>query len=205
MSNNILISQAEFARLMNVSKQAVSKAIKEKRLTPVIDPKDGKLKLNPDMATAEWRRKTDFRIENSGMSNTGGPAYHPSDTGSDPDDDGVTKESGGLYKAKTDKERMQAKILELEFKEKTGELISAERAKKDAFKLGRLTRDAVLNVPNQICDELAAESDPFQIHHKLTVALTRALDDLVKLASETSSEHAEDNDPEEEVDEEDEE
>jgi transcriptional regulator with XRE-family HTH domain len=180
--SNVFITQSEFAKLMGVSKQAVSKAIKEKRLTQVIDYSTGKLMLNPEMATAEWSKKTEMRIENSQM----GANYRPIG-GQSPDDpanedDGISKETGGLYKAKTDKERIQAKILELEYKELTGELIPADRVKKDAFKLARLLREAVLNVPARICNELAAETDPFKVHQKLSTALTAALSNMVEEA-----------------------
>lgn len=172
---------------MGVSKQAVSKAVAEGRIQLILDHSDGKMKLNPDLASKQWREKTLPRIENSKITNPfkessianlsnkelkeefGGKASHILD-------------DADLMEAKTEKERFQAKLLELEFKEKTGELISAEKAKKEAFKLGRLIRDAILNVPSQICNELAAETDPFKVHNKLSYALTKALEVMVEEA-----------------------
>jgi predicted transcriptional regulator len=180
MSNNLFISQSEFAKLMGVSKQAVSKAVSEGRIQLILDHSDGKMKLNPDLASKQWREKTLPRIENSKITNPfkeskelkeefGSKAPHLMD-------------DADLMEAKTEKERFQAKLLELEFKEKTGELISAEKAKREAFKLGRILRDAILNVPSQICNELAADTDSFVVHQKLSMALTRALEAMVEEA-----------------------
>lgn len=165
---------------MGVSKQAVSKAVKEGRIQLILDHSDGKMKLNPDLAAKQWRDKTLVRVENSKITNPfpNKSPYEPKDDGANGDTSHDLDEAD-LLKAKTEKEILQVKLLELDFKEKTGELISAEKAKKEGFKIGRLLRDAVLNVPSQICNELAAETDPFKVHNKLSLALTKALEAMV--------------------------
>jgi phage terminase Nu1 subunit (DNA packaging protein) len=184
MSNDYLITQVEFARLMGVSKQAVSKAVKEGRIKLILDYTDGKLKLNPDLAAKQWRENSMPRVENSKITNPFKESRESKEEaasipGSKPSH---IMDDADLLEAKTEKERFQAKLLELEFKEKTGELISAEKAKREAFKLGRLIRDAILNVPSQICNELAAETDPFKVHQKLSYSLTKAMEVMVQEA-----------------------
>lgn len=177
MSEQFLITQAEFAKLMGVSKQAVSKAVKENRLTLIMDHKDGKMKINKDLASMQWRNNTMPRVENAKI--TAAPRLISSQDGLPEDENGDDLTSPDLMKEKAKTEQYRAKLLELDFREKTGELISTELAKKEGFKAARLVRDAILNVPGQICTELAVETDPFVVNQKLTVALTRALESLV--------------------------
>lgn len=190
---------------MGVTKQAVSKAVKEGRIQLILDHNDGKMKLNADLAAKQWREKTLPRIENSKITNPFKESREQKEAHGDYEPKGNKfLEDADLMEAKTEKERFQAKLLELEFKEKTGELISAEKAKREGFKLGRLIRDAILNVPSQICNELAAETDPFKVHNKLTLALTKALEAMVAEAQKLDQpeESPDDESEEEDLDEE---
>lgn len=156
---------------MNVTKQAVSKAIKEKRVSQVLDPKSGKLMLNAEMAAAQWKKNSEVRVENSKIHNLG-VVISP---------DGEETEGEGensLIAAKTRSENLKAELLEIELKEKQGELISAEKVKKEAFKIARITRDGLLNIASQISNELAVENDPFIISQKINSSINKSLRDL---------------------------
>jgi hypothetical protein len=177
---------------MGVTKQAVSKAVKEGRIQLLLDHKDGKMKLNPDLAAKQWRENSMPRIENSKMANAFKSTSTPKNENEDPGSSTVD-DNADLTEAKTETEKYKAKLLELEFKEKTGELISAEKAKREYFKIARILRDGILNVPSQICNELAVDTDPFIIHQKLTLALTKSLQSIVETAIDIKSFEEENN------------
>lgn len=188
---NIFITQAEFARLMNVSKQAVSKAIKENRISQVLDPKTGKLMLNAEMAASQWKKNSEVRVENSKIHNLG--VVIP------PDGEGIDGETdNSLIAAKTRSENLKAELLEIELKEKQGELISSEKVKKEAFKLARITRDGLLNIASQISNELAVENDPFVIAQKINSSITKSLRDLEEYILNLGNNDEESSDQEEE-------
>lgn len=176
---------------MGVSKQAVSKAIKENRITQVLDPKTGKLMLNAEMAAAQWKKNSDVRVENAKIHRVG-VVIPPA--GEDPENEGETDNS--LIAAKTRSENLKAELLEIELREKQGELIPAEKVKKEAFKIARITRDGLLNIASQISNELAVENDPFIISQKINGAITKALRDLeeyvLNLGTEETEEGSED-------------
>ena len=188
MTDPLLISQSEFAKSIGVSRQAVSKAVQEGRIQLFLDHTDGKMKLNKDLASKQWRESTQPRIENSKVQNTFRPQVamppktKPGDQPIDPFDD--DEEDSDYYGAKTETEKIKTQLLDLELKQKLGELVSADQVKKEGFKLGRVLRDSILNVPSMICNELAVESDPFIIHQKMTAALTKALESLVAEAQD---------------------
>ena len=55
-----------------------------------------------------------------------------------------------FQKSKATREHFKALLTELEYKERSGELISAQDVKEMAFTNARLTRDSILNIPNRI-------------------------------------------------------
>ena len=71
-----------------------------------------------------------------------------------------------------------AELLELQIKEKKGELVKASDIDAEFFNIARTVRDAILNVPNRISAELAGITDQHIINEKLTTELTAVLKEL---------------------------
>lgn len=69
----------------------------------------------------------------------------------------------------------EAKLAELEYKKKASELVDAQEVREKSFSLGRQLRDAILQVPDRISSQLAAESNPTRVHQLLMDELTIAL------------------------------
>jgi hypothetical protein len=44
--------------------------------------------------------------------------------------------------------------------------------------VARLVRDAMLNIPDRVAAELAAETNQFKVHQRLTHEIRRALEDM---------------------------
>lgn len=157
----------EYARQRGVSAEAVSKAIKAGRLAQSVtfDGK-GRPKIDPAVADGEWDAFT---------SPTHGGIRHAKPK----DDDEPLKPSGNaaatFAQSRAVKEAYLARLAKLEFEEKSGRLVSADGVKSEAFRTARMVRDGLLNIADRISAELAAESDPFVVHKKLTEEIRKAL------------------------------
>lgn len=94
----------------------------------------------------------------------------------------IIKKHRDETKAEADRRRAVAKArreeIALEKEEKTHcKLKDVEAA---FFSAGRIVRDAMLNIPDRVKAELAAESDAFEIGETLTKEIRAALEDLAE-------------------------
>lgn len=74
------------------------------------------------------------------------------------------------------KEHFRAELARLDFEERIGKLVDKTLTEAEAFRIGRLVRDAVLNVPSRLAGILAAESDQRKVHELLEKELRQALE-----------------------------
>lgn len=79
-------------------------------------------------------------------------------------------------KAKTADQVYAAKLRELEYRERVGELIDVKEAARLAFTAFRALRDAMLNIPARVQDQCAVMTDAFEIAALIEGELTAALD-----------------------------
>lgn len=178
-----LISFGAYARHRGVSKQAVSSAVKEGRVTTVVDPVDGKRKIDPELADKEWALKTDDRrrplserVENAERNDAVlGRGGTPRVIGGKKS---ATKTVQEYADARAEREGLQAKLTRIELGKKSGELVSAKAVEAEAFRLGRTIRDNLLNVPDRISHQLAAETDPAKVHEILRAEIHQVLEAL---------------------------
>lgn len=80
--------------------------------------------------------------------------------------------------AQTRERHFKAKLAELEFLERVGKLVSKEAVEVEAFRTARLVRDSILNIPDRLAGQLAAESDHRKIYDLLSKELRQALENL---------------------------
>ncbi|MDE2623767.1 MAG: hypothetical protein KGM83_11320 [Betaproteobacteria bacterium] len=69
----------------------------------------------------------------------------------------------------------QARLAEIELEQKRGELMLVSDHEKTIFNLARLSRDAMLAIPDRLAAELAGISDPFEAHVVLTREIRAAI------------------------------
>lgn len=100
------------------------------------------------------------------------------DDGDDPDFSPDSLKDPAIAKSQAKKEEFRAKLVELEYEERVGTLVKKSEVEKEAFRVGRLVRDAVLNVPSRLAGILAAESDQRKVHDLLEKELRQALEAL---------------------------
>src|SRR5574343_413339 len=85
-----------------------------------------------------------------------------------PDDGGgvkVTPQVGPSYAAsRAVREAYSAKLLKLEHDEKAGRLVSVDAVRVEAFKVHRMVRDALLNIPDRCAAQLAQLTDTTEVH-----------------------------------------
>ncbi|SKA72301.1 Phage DNA packaging protein, Nu1 subunit of terminase [Thiothrix eikelboomii] len=90
----------------------------------------------------------------------------------------------------------RAELARLDTEEKKSMLVDAEVQRRDAFRIARAVRTAVLNIPLRISQDLANDHDPLSVHRKLESALIEALTELADEISQMESDPIETKPPE---------
>lgn len=163
------ISQRAFARMIGVYVRAVQEAIESGRIVTLPNGK-----IDPVQAKRDWADNTDL--------SKGGTVIEIDDEieATENEVQASGKRPSAVYaEARAKREEFNAKIAQMEYELAAGKLVDAARIQNEAFRLARITRDALLNIPNKIAHELAAEKDPHKIHTLLTGAITSALEGLL--------------------------
>ena len=140
-----LISQAELARRLGVSRQYVNKLVRGGTL-----PLTGK-KLDAASSIAILEQ----------MANPGRPtkATMPSLGTSSQPNKGPT-----LAEAKTMKEVYLARMARLRYEEEAGRFLEKAEVERRAQEVGMVVRQNLLSLPSRLMDQLAVESDPREIN-----------------------------------------
>jgi phage terminase Nu1 subunit (DNA packaging protein) len=176
----VLVTFAEFALIKGCSKPAVSHAVKSGRIAGAVVEKDEKRWLDRDLALELWNRNT-LKTHNAKVSRPDPVEVKPAKTAKELQarveqlpDDAIPE----LNVSRERREHYQAELSKLEVDAKRGELVSAEAVKKEAFNLAKTVREALVNIPDRLANQLAAESDPATIHMALSQELVLALERL---------------------------
>jgi len=132
-----------------------------------------------DFAEADKRRQAMRHADRAPFAK---PIYldQPGPDNSTPSDD---LDNGGVQdpafaEIQRKKEHYRAEIARLDFEERVGHLVERAALEAEAFRIGRLVRDAVLNVPARLAGILAAESDQRRVHDLLEAELRQSLEAL---------------------------
>jgi hypothetical protein len=168
-----VISASEYSKRRGVTLTAIQRAIDDGRIARAVRRHGKGYLIDPEMADAELAANNDptrggKREKGIGVASEDADA--PIETTSD----------GGetLTEAKTRHERLKADLAALELAEKEGRLVEAAAVEREAFRVARAVRDSILNIPDRVSGDLAAETDAFAIHQKLTAELRKALEGL---------------------------
>lgn len=74
----------------------------------------------------------------------------------------------------------QAKTAQLDYEVKIGKLVLKEDVAREAFKVARRVRDAMLNIANRLSGIVAAETDQAKVHTLITREIHQALEGLAQ-------------------------
>lgn len=195
-----LIAIREFARRVGVSDTAVHKAIKAGRVS-LGEPNqaNGRPRLQWPQARDQWMANSDA-TKRTHVGPQGGsprrdsyggnaPAPAPLPTraqtlaGEAEDAPSVAAAGPGpagpsLAASRAVREAYQARLARIEYERAIGKLVDADAVKVSAFKTARAVRDGLLNIPDRIAADLAAESDRSRVHAMLSRELRDALRSL---------------------------
>lgn len=181
-----LIGIRETARRLGVSDTAVHKAIRSGRITIAQrHPTNDRPLLAWPQVAEDWARQTDA----SRRTHVGGTGDSPVRKKYAGKPEIVLPTAGGqastslpggpsYAQARAIREGYEARLAKLEYEERIGKLVSVEAVKVDAYKVGRQVRDALLNIPDRVAHEIAAETRPDRVHDILTRELRVALEAL---------------------------
>jgi hypothetical protein len=164
--------------LRGTSHVAVLNAINDGRLSAPAVRKDGKYwVIDPALADGQWASRTDLTERGSmGIGTSRAPvAAAAKPKPAQLPGEALPKGGPSLADGKRVKALYDAKLAELEFKERVGELGSIEKMKREAFTLGKAVREGVLGIIPRLGADLAAMTDRFEIERRLEDELTTAL------------------------------
>lgn len=178
VKKNERIGLRAYARLRGCSPSAVSRAIKEGRITKAVRrDKNGNPKIDPVIADKEWAANTDpargfvttsARTKTDLVSTKGA-------------EESKTESEVPLFEdSRAKREAFSANLMELQYQKESGLLVEVAGVERELFKMSRMVRDAMLNIPNRISAELAAMDGTFEVRERLLHEITEALWGLSK-------------------------
>ncbi len=160
------MSMSQYAQHRGVSKQAVSVAVKKGRISCKWE--GVKAFIDSEKADREWGSNTDLTTAPQREEAPPPPAEPTAEP----------ERRLGVAGAAAILKGYQAKLAKLQFEEKSGKLVATDVVEHDAFRVARAVRDGMLSIPAKVSAELAAETDPFEVHKKLEREIRLALENL---------------------------
>ena len=164
------ITPSHYAKHRGCSPQAVFDAIEKGRLDKSVERKpSGRYLVDVELADAEWSANTDTGT---------GSAAHAKNRPAEPHEPAEPGDPMTYAEDRAQHERFKARLAELELETRESKLVNADDVKRESFKAARQVRDAMLNIPDRVAGELAAESNQFKVHQRLVKEIRRALEEL---------------------------
>lgn len=176
-----VVSIREYARRRGVSHTAVQKAIKSQRLSRAVVRNGNTVGIDPEIADAEWIQGQKEILKDQIPSSESKPkprTERPPPSEEVSSGPPIDKVSSTYAQSRAAREAYAARLAKLDFEQKSGKLVDAEAVRNEAFKSARIVRDALMNIPDRIAAELAAETNIFKIHSRLTEELRKSLESL---------------------------
>lgn len=178
------ITQAEYARVRGVSRQAIWQAIRTGRLTA---REDGRIELSK--ADAELLDNTDFSQVRlfAGEPRTAARApIEPPRTAAPPKPARARGPARTFNAARTEREEFQAQIARMDLDERRGLLVEAAAVRRVQLGIARAARNLLLSLPSRIADKLAAISDPDECRRVLLEEIRAICEEVDAAEQETT-------------------
>jgi len=162
------VTKSEYAKLRGCAPSAVTRAIKEGRITTI--QIDGRELIEVAVADIQWQSNTRARVDSSSAAVVAtAPAVI------------VAHEVGGATsyeEARRRRETAEANLAEMKQAEMEGKLILADAVRSAWAAKITGARDALLQIPSRIAPVLAAETDLVRVTALLEDELRQALAEL---------------------------
>lgn len=182
------LSLRQYGALRGVSGEAIRKAIKTGRLQKSVSyDEKGWPRIDPAIAETEWppgkaptRSKLEPDVADEILATAGVqvPVFDPDQEIPEPTLEIGERSASALARNRAVREAYEARLKKLDWEQKSGLLVEADAVKSEAFKMARSVRDAMLNIPDRLAAEIAAETDQFKVHQRLEEEIRKALEGL---------------------------
>ncbi|QHJ78109.1 MAG: hypothetical protein [Bacteriophage sp.] len=177
------VSASELSRHAGVTKQTISRKIKNKTLLPVAYADSGRPLFDLDSALkilADLKPFNDDKSNQSLLLNRGGRPKQNDDVPSSQNDNEKTSGDAVVRfnNARAAKAEYQAMLAKLEVEERYKTVVSVESVHQQGSELGSVLVNALSNLPDRLSDELATLDDPRKIHELLTSELNLMIIDI---------------------------
>jgi phage terminase Nu1 subunit (DNA packaging protein) len=153
------MSFAAYARHRGVSRAAVNIAVKEGRITTVKGP-DGKPCVDQTKADAQWEANSKQRAKAA-------VAEIESEVN-------AASEPQSYNEARTEKEVVQAKLLNLKYEELSGKLVDAEEVERTWSEIATKTKNKIIGAASKLK----------QRHPEISIEIYASLDSILREALE---------------------
>jgi len=169
------ISFSEFAKLVGVSRAAISIAVSNGRLTAHLDEKGRKFLIQEE-ASDEWVNNTAHKQREKAL-----------EYDEDKAQDILEKEKFAennpnipkLNDSRAIREAFRARIEKIRYEELSNKVVDVEKAQREYYEMARKVRDCMTAIPDRISAQLAAETNQFKVHKKLMDEIRIALRSLI--------------------------
>lgn len=176
------VSASELSRRAGVTKQTISRKIKNKILLPASFTESGRALFDLDSALkmlADQKTFDDDKSNHQLVLNRGGRPKIVSDSDADdlqnnPNNNATVR----FNNARAEKAEYQAMLAKLEVEEKYRTVVSVESVRQQGSELGSILLNALTNLPDRLSDELATIDDSREIHKLLTAELNLMIIDI---------------------------
>jgi hypothetical protein len=192
----VLMTLAEYARHRGCDKKAVQFAIERGRIKR---NEDGS--IDSDRADLDWQSNTHHAMSRHGPKPPRSQPIFSAHARRDPAVDIAAgtlrrKQTGGpagsgldFLKARAIKATYEARLKKLAFEEKQGNLLSKQDVERMTFDRFRVLRDGLLNLPDRISGQLAAESQALKVQEMLKAEVRLALEKFVGVGPPVDQTH----------------
>ncbi len=167
-----LVSQSEYARMRDVSKMAVSKAVADGRITLI----DGK--IDPDVADIQWAKNTRARVDSGGGAKGPGQDLF-SDDSAGPKTDTPKGDEDSYQAARRQREFAEASLAELRLAKELKNAIDRERSFQAIFTAFRSLRDSLMVIGRKNAPALHSMSDARSVQLAVDAAIRETLNAFV--------------------------
>jgi len=176
------MSITEYARHRGCDLKAVQYAVKTGRIQR---GEDGR--IESEQADKDWEKNTDHtrarygprrrNVRAEGVPSWAAQQHAQGEAAAFAD---PQRQAGAtnFSQARAAREIYEARIKKLEFEQMQGNLVSRRGMEVAAYNRGRIIRDAMMNIPNRIAAQLAAETDPATVHEQLEAEIRTVLEEF---------------------------
>lgn len=176
-----IVTKTEYARMRGWTQGNVSHLLRKGVIVQTSDGKIDSDDADRRIAASKHPGKDHVRDRHAAaraVSNAVGAVEAPSGTGGKPPSSAANPaDATGYHAARTAREQAAAKLAELEYQTRAGQLMRRDHVVDAVFDIGRGLREALAPVPDRLAQMLLGQTDANTVHRLIADELDRALNE----------------------------